>query len=180
MQRNEPTHLLRETWRLLSSSTVRIAAGVVRLGASLEASKRVARHNGSARLGYLVQSNRVPAGGIGPRENHALDTQPFVHRPASLMDADRARLWAVLREYNEQVCELGVCAVLLHEPCNVEPRAFAAWVADDREGWPSNVRQSERAVARHNEPSGNGSRNGAERASFRRATDQTDARAIAA
>ena len=47
MQRNEPTHLLRETWRLLSSSTVRIAAGVVRVGASLKASKRVARHNGS-------------------------------------------------------------------------------------------------------------------------------------
>ena len=109
-----------------------------------------------------------------------LDHQPLIHRPASLMDADRARLWAVLREYNEQVCELGVCAVLLHEPCNVAPRAFAAWLADDREGWPSNFRQSERAVARHDEPSGNGSRNGAERASFRRATDQTQARAIAA
>ena len=36
------------------------------------------------------------------------------------MDADRARLWAVLREHNQQVCELGVCAVLLHEPCNVD------------------------------------------------------------
>jgi hypothetical protein len=47
------------------------------------------------------------------------------------MDADRARLWAVLGEYGQKIGELGVRTVLLHEPADVELPAFAAWLADN-------------------------------------------------
>ena len=72
----------------------------------------------------------------------ALYDQPFKHRLAPIVDADRARLLAV-GERQEQVGQLRV-AVLLDEPRHRVAPAPAVRLTDDRQGRATKVGQDYR------------------------------------
>jgi hypothetical protein len=129
--------VLRRHWRKLRHSPPRQCA--IAQNSSSRGGRRVrrARH----------QPHELSLALAGHRSGTALWQPLPVDRLASVMDAGRARLRTV-RERLQQVGQLRV-AVDLHQPRHAVAPAPAARLTDDRECWPSDIGQDERAIARH-------------------------------
>ena len=66
-----------------------------------------------------------------------MSRKPIINSPAAIVDAGRARFWAV-GQGHQQVGQLGV-AMLLKELCHGVAPAPGAWAAGDRERLPGDV-----------------------------------------